>query len=73
MRCHICDRPLDEPRFNSDHQDYEPCDSCLFVINETLEGFKDNASAAEDDLPDEDISRVVGWYTEDWESVDDFT
>lgn len=43
MRCFICDRVLEEPRFNMDHDDYEPCETCMAVINDTLDGYKDNA------------------------------
>lgn len=50
MRCHICDRVLDSPRFNADHESYEPCDSCLVVIADTLAGFTDKPSADEDEL-----------------------
>jgi hypothetical protein len=48
MRCHICDRVLEEPRFNMDHNDYEPCETCLAVINDTLDGYKDNAIQEEE-------------------------
>jgi hypothetical protein len=53
MRCHICDSSLEAPIFNSDHNDYEPCPTCMVVILDTLAGWTDKASAAEDDLPDE--------------------
>jgi hypothetical protein len=26
-----------------DHDDYEPCETCMAVINDTLDGYKDNA------------------------------
>lgn len=32
MRCHICDASLSKPSFNSDHQEYDPCITCLEVI-----------------------------------------
>jgi hypothetical protein len=50
MRCHICDRPLSEPRYNRDHKDYNPCDTCLTVVQDTLEGFIDKPAADEDEL-----------------------
>jgi hypothetical protein len=50
MRCKICDRALEEPRWNGDHEEYEPCDSCLRVIQDTIDGYKDVPAPAEDDL-----------------------
>jgi hypothetical protein len=32
-----------------DHNDYEPCETCVAVINDTLDGYKDNA-IQEDEL-----------------------
>lgn len=55
MRCYICDRVIDEPNFNSDHEDYEPCDSCLRVIEDTLASFESRPAVAEDDLLTDDI------------------
>jgi hypothetical protein len=54
MKCHICDATLEAPIFNSDHDDYEPCPTCMVVILDTLAGWNDKASAAEDDFPDEE-------------------
>lgn len=50
MRCYICDAALSAPRFNSDHDSYEPCEFCLAVIQDTLDGFLDTPSADEDDF-----------------------
>jgi hypothetical protein len=50
MRCHICDRVLSEPRYNRDYKDYDPCDTCLTVVQDTLEGFTDKPAADEDEL-----------------------
>jgi hypothetical protein len=52
MRCHICNRVLPDPQFNTEHQDYDPCSTCLTVIQDTLDGFKDKAAADEDDFDD---------------------
>ncbi len=71
MRCKICDRVLETPNFSSDHDEYDPCEACLVVIKETLEGYKDNAFVAEDDLgmdeTEEYYYRVYGLREEDIE------
>jgi cytidine deaminase len=33
MRCHICNADLPKPSFNRDHEDFDPCGTCLEVIN----------------------------------------
>lgn len=48
MRCHICDRLLNEPKYNPDIGEFEPCDTCMAVVEETLAGFTDAPSAQED-------------------------
>ena len=50
MRCYICDAALATPNFNADHGDYEPCERCLIVIQDTIGAFIDKPSADEDDL-----------------------
>lgn len=50
MRCHICDKLLADPQLNSDHGDIDPCSTCLDVIQDVLDGYKDKPSAAEDDF-----------------------
>ena len=50
MRCYICDTALATPNFNKDHGDYEPCERCLIVIQDTIGAFIDKPSADEDDL-----------------------
>jgi hypothetical protein len=59
MRCHICNTGLSEVHFNADHQDFEPCPTCLEVIQDTLEGFLDKPSADEDELGFEPLSAYV--------------
>lgn len=38
-RCYICDRILstDEVQWNRDHEDWDPCGTCLDVINNLFE------------------------------------
>lgn len=39
MKCDICDRILspEEVSFNRDHDKWEPCGTCLAIINEVFE------------------------------------
>jgi hypothetical protein len=55
MRCYICNRVLSEPQFNRDHVQWDPCEPCLEVIRDTVASWTDRPSAAEDELPEEDI------------------
>lgn len=48
MRCHICDRILDEPKYVEEVGNYDPCDTCMAVIEDTLAGFNDAPAAEED-------------------------
>lgn len=59
MRCYICDRVIDEPEFNRDHQDIEPCKACRAVIEDILAGYGDRPS-----IPDEDgdVLIIEGLY-----------
>lgn len=57
MRCHICDRVLDEPKFNKDTDAYEPCEVCMAVILDTMGSFEDRPYLEEDEL------------THQWEAV----
>ncbi len=60
MRCYICDAALAEVHFNADHQDYEPCVTCLTVVQDTLEGFLDRPSVDEDELGYEPLTAYTG-------------
>lgn len=52
MRCYICDRILDEEnvQYNEEHHDYDPCPSCLAVIEDLVAGFGDRPVVAEDEF-----------------------
>ena len=54
MRCYICNAVLedDSVNYNEDHGDYDPCPSCLSVIEDLTSGFGDRAVEPEDDLTD---------------------
>lgn len=53
MRCHICDKALTEPHYNTEYQGYDPCHTCLQAVEDALSGFRDKTSAGEGDLPEE--------------------
>lgn len=46
MKCYICDRTLEEDQvhYNIDHEDYDPCPSCLAVVEDILAGYGDQAA-----------------------------
>lgn len=41
MRCYICDKVLEDEHvsYNEDHKDYEPCQTCLKIIEDIIAGF----------------------------------
>lgn len=51
MRCHICNASLggSEVKFNKDHDDWEPCGTCLSIIAEIFE----------DPLDEEEIDQAL--------------
>lgn len=51
MRCYICDALVSTPKYNRDLAQWEPCDTCMEAISDTLNDFKDNAVWVEEDLP----------------------
>lgn len=50
LRCNICDSSLSEPRYNRELKRWEPCHTCLEVIYDCLNDFKDNAVWVEESL-----------------------
>lgn len=50
MKCNICDAQLPEPKFNEDIGNFDPCDYCMEVIEDTLASYTDKPAADEDDL-----------------------
>lgn len=50
MKCHICDAGLNEPKFNPDIGNFEPCDTCMAVIEDTLASYLDLPAASEDEF-----------------------
>jgi len=49
MRCHICDRPLSETEiaFDKNHDEFDPCTTCLMVISETFDDHLDEDEVTE--------------------------
>ncbi len=71
MRCYICNKAIETPNYNSDHEDYEPCDECQAVIRDTLEGYLDQPTAPEE-FGGPDV--VLLYYPpEENDDPDDFT
>jgi len=52
MRCYICNAILDDPQYNADHQDIDPCPTCLAVVEDLVAGYVDQPAAPEDELID---------------------
>lgn len=51
MKCNICDASLPEPKYVPGVKgSFDPCDRCMTVVEETLAGYLDTPSAAEEDL-----------------------
>lgn len=59
MRCYICDSVIGEPHFNHDHEDFDPCDYCMMIINDLVGGWKDSAFADDDDFGEEDPVKAL--------------
>lgn len=47
MRCYICNKVLDAPRYNRLHKDYDPCNTCLEVIHGVFNDFPDEFETGE--------------------------
>lgn len=51
MKCNICDAALPDPKYHPDVRgSFDPCDTCMVVIEETLEDYTDKPAASEDEL-----------------------
>ncbi len=67
MRCHICDSVLSTPIYNGQWEEFEPCPTCLAVINDVFEDTPDQIplplepeSTTEDVDLDELNDEIVG-------------
>lgn len=70
MKCYICNADIDDPQFNADHGDFDPCGTCLAIIADAV-GNNDKASAEEDDLPEEDPLYGLYIASTDEEGIED--
>jgi hypothetical protein len=50
MHCNICDATLSDPKFNPDLGNFDPCDTCMAVVEDTLASYIDKPAADEDAL-----------------------
>jgi NAD-dependent SIR2 family protein deacetylase len=51
MKCYICDSTLSTPKYDRDHEDWEPCGHCMEIVSDCLSDFKDQVIWVEEDLP----------------------
>lgn len=54
MRCHICNAALGETeiKFHKDHDDFDPCRTCLEIINNVFEDTLEEEDYREDYFED---------------------
>jgi hypothetical protein len=51
MKCNICDASLSDPKPNPGVKGgFDPCDTCMEVIEDTLSSYIDKPAASEDEL-----------------------
>jgi hypothetical protein len=55
MRCNICDSLINKPVWNSQIKTWEPCTTCLEVINNVFEDPVAEDAYAEEEDEDEDF------------------
>ncbi len=55
MRCHICNAILNdsEIKFDSRHEEFDPCGRCLMEINEVFNDHPDDEEQEVEDLDEE--------------------
>lgn len=73
MRCNICDAPLSEPKINPEVRGgFEPCDTCMDVVEETLSSYRDKPAADEADLggPDPLLEELYPPYSDPFGTED---
>ena len=66
-RCYICDKPINNPEFNSLHKDIDPCGECLEVINDLL---GKDVPYTRSEFSEEDTETLS--YDEDTENIEDY-
>ncbi len=77
MRCFICNVAIEKPQFNSEHDDFDPCETCKQVIADTVAGYEDVVAADEDEFGDEPVPFLVGYFPDnshpiiEWEDDED--
>jgi cytidine deaminase len=55
MKCYICDAGIENPKYNSAHKNYEPCTTCLEIINEVFEDYVEE----EDEREEEENTPII--------------
>lgn len=70
MKCHICNSDLTDIQWDSRHQEFDPCGTCMFIIAETVGAAYDKPYATEEDLSDTALEELYSQYEM---SLDNFT
>lgn len=62
MRCFICDSILgkDEVKYNRDHQEFDPCGTCLAAIAEVFE--QKDEDMIDRELTEDQIDRLILFF-----------
>ena len=65
MKCFICDATLskDEVRYNRDHQEFDPCGTCLQAIAEVFE--QKDEEQIDKELTEDQIDRLLLFFDPD--------
>lgn len=59
MRCYICDVVLSSPVYNSQTETFEPCSTCLDVINHVFEDSPEQPTLPLFDEEEESLDNVL--------------
>lgn len=64
MRCHICNAALGETeiKFNKDHDEFDPCGTCLAIIDEVFEDTLEEEDYREDFFEELAASPDLGYF-----------
>lgn len=60
MRCKICDAPLDNPQYNHKWKEWDPCRTCLDVIDSVFDDYVEEEEERKDEDDDTaDITPII--------------
>ncbi len=55
MRCSICNVVINSPQWNRDHEEWDPCLTCLEIIDSVFEDYV----TPDMEVPDEDDEKIL--------------